>query len=171
MALELEDLFCKIISVIHFLGGVGVVNYGSWSASFDKGSPGPELLLHHSVIYSSKAVLCMGDLCITPDVQFIFAEQALLHFLLSAHSCQSKYPRDLSWKFPDLLFWDGQDVGTLVPKLVHLWAFVLFSQAGVWTRLMGFVRPSRRQSTRLFRRLWISWRKTVTSFVPPSAVD
>lgn len=45
------------------------------------------------------------------------------------------------------------------------------SQAAVWIRLMEFVRPLRRPSTRPSRRLWISWRKTVTWSVPPSAAD
>lgn len=56
-------------------------------------------------------------------------------------------------------------------KEMHLWAFVLFSQAGAWTRSTAFVRLSRRPSTRPFRRLWISWRKILTLFVQPSAVD
>lgn len=154
-------------------GGTGVVNHGLWSATFGDRSPGPELLLHYLVIYNHKALLHMVDLCIPPDLQFIFAEQVQLHFLLSAYGCQSKYPQDLLGNFPDLpsLRCTAVHVCTVIPILKHLRALVLFSRAGVWTRLMGCVRPSRRPSTRPFRRLWISWRKTVTFFVPPSTAN
>lgn len=67
----------SLLRVIHYFGGLGVegvVNHGFWSASFDNGSPSPELLLHLPVIYNDKDLLCVGDLWITLDVQFIFAE-------------------------------------------------------------------------------------------------
>lgn len=153
------------------VGGMGaeVVNHGLWSATFDNSSPSPELLLHHLVIYNHRALLRLVDLCIPPDLQFISTEA-------SAASLPAKCTRP-SWiccgKFQTVPLWNTQLY--LFAQILQNWctyeALCCCSRAGVWTRSMGCVRPSRRPSTRLFRRLWISWRKTRTLFVPQSAAD